>query len=190
MRQCVVALIGISGVGKSTLLRAVSSRVQFQHLQASALIKEAREALSTDPVAADDLRRADINDNQALLVQGFKNARSPDALLIVLDGHTVIDTPNGLVHIEPEVFMRLGVTQFIFLADDPQAINLRRHHDQGRNRPPRSPEELDKHQTHALLNAFTAARHLNVPLMVFTLPQADAVCDALQSVAFPRLRQA
>lgn len=185
MKQSIVALVGISGVGKSTLLKAASDRVQFQHLQASALIKAGKEAITASTIAADDLRRADINDNQALLVHGFNNARSPDAPLIVLDGHTVIDTPSGLVRIEPRVFAALGVTQFIFLADDPAAISIRRENDQSRTRPKRSPQELDDHQTQALLNTFAAARHLGVPLMVFTINQVDAVRSALEFAASP-----
>lgn len=179
MKQAIVAFVGISGVGKSTLLKAASNRLSFQHLQASSLIKDAREAITTSPIAADDLRRASINDNQALLIDGFNNARSPEEPLIVLDGHTVIDTPSGLVRIEPRVFAALGVTQFILLVDDAQAISSRRDSDQSRNRPKRSPQELEEHQTQALLNAFAAARELNVPLTVFTNTQIDAICAAL-----------
>jgi adenylate kinase len=183
VKQSIVALVGISGVGKSTLLKAVADSVQFQHLQASALIKEAREANTRYSVSSDDLGRADISDNQALLVRGFENARSPNMPLIVIDGHTVIDTPGGLIRIEPPVFAALGVTQFIFLADDPQAISLRREKDQSRTRPKRSPEELEEYQTQALLNAFAAARHLDVPLSVFTISQVDGIRAALEAAA-------
>jgi adenylate kinase len=186
MKQSVVALVGISGVGKSTLLNAASDRVQFQHLQASALIKEAREAITRGSIAADDLRQADINDNQTLLIHGFDKARSADMPLIVLDGHTVIDTPSGLVRIEPQVFAALGVTQFILLTDDAHAISSRRNNDQYRKRPKRSPQELDDHQTQALLNAFTAARELNVPLTVFTNTQLDGICAALKFISSPK----
>jgi ABC-type dipeptide/oligopeptide/nickel transport system ATPase component len=103
MTKSVVALVGISGVGKSTLLRAAAETIQFQHLQASALIKAAKEKQTAETVVTDDLRTADITDNQALLVQGFSDARDPSKTLIVLDGHTVIDTPNGLVTIEPRI---------------------------------------------------------------------------------------
>ena len=183
MKQSVVALVGISGVGKSTLLKAASDRWLFQHLQASALIKEARETITPVPIAADDLRQADNNDNQALLVLGFNNARSPDAPLIVLDGRSVIDTPSGPVRIESRVIAQLGITQFIFLADNPQAIGLRREKDQSRTHPQRSPEELDDHQTQALRNAFTVARHLDVPLIVFTISQVDGVRVALEAAS-------
>jgi adenylate kinase len=186
MRQSVVALVGISGVGKSTLLRAAAKYVSFQHLQASALIKEAKERQSAAAVATDELRTADITDNQALLVKGFTNARDPAAQLVVLDGHTVIDTPTGLITIEPGVFAALGVTQFVFVADDPQAIFARRANDQTRQRPQRTPVELAHHQEQAMLAAFKVALSLEVPLHMFTPAQFEGVRDILAKAATPR----
>ena len=168
MTRPTLALVGLSGVGKSTVLRAVSEHIQFQHLQASTLIKASREALAAAPIATDDLRRANINDNQALLIEGFRIARSPDASSVILDGHTVVDTPSGLVKIAPEVFGALGISGFVFVAEDAEVIFQRRRADQTRNRPDRSPEELDEQQTQALLAAFQAARALRVPLHVLS----------------------
>lgn len=186
MKQPVVALVGISGVGKSTLLRSAAEFVSFQHLQASALIKEAKERQTSAAVATDELRTADITDNQALLVKGFTNARDPAAKLVVLDGHTVIDTPTGLITIEPDVFAALGVTQFVFVADDPQAIFARRANDQIRRRPQRTPVELTHHQEQAMLAAFKIALVIEVPLHMFTPAQFEWVRDLLVQAAAPR----
>jgi adenylate kinase len=186
MTESVIALVGISGVGKSTLLRAAAETVQFQHLQASALIKAAKENQTAEAVVTDELRTADITDNQALLVQGFRDARDPSKNLIVLDGHTVIDTPNGLITIEPEVFEALGVTQFIFIADDPEAIHTRRVNDSSRNRPNRSARELALHQEHALLAAFNAALSLAVPLHLYTPRKLDCLFGILAQAAKPQ----
>jgi adenylate kinase len=183
MTKSVVALVGISGVGKSTLLRAAAETIQFQHLQASALIKAAKEKQTAETVVTDDLRTADITDNQALLVQGFSDARDPSKTLIVLDGHTVIDTPNGLVTIEPKVFEALGVTQFIFIADEVATIALRRANDQTRNRPQRSASELSHHQEQALLAAFNAAIAIGVPLYIFTTTKFEEIRGVLAHAA-------
>ena len=179
MRQPVIALVGLSGVGKSTLLHALREHIAFQHLQASVLIRATRETLTSAPVAADDLRHADITDNQALLIEGFKIARSADASLVVLDGHTVVDTPLGLVEIAPEVFGALGVSSFIFVVDDAEVIFQRRRADKSRERPDRSPKELDHQQTQALLATFRAARALCVPLHIFSTGHVDQIRDVM-----------
>lgn len=173
MTQAVIALVGISGVGKSTLLRALGESVVFQHLQASALIKAAREAI--EAVGHDDLRRVDIGDNQALLVEGFSRARDPNAQIVILDGHTVVDTPNGLVEIAPAVFAGLGIARFVLVVDEAEAVRQRRSGDKTRNRPERTAEELDEHQKAALLAAYEAARVMAVPLHVFSVSDVEGI---------------
>lgn len=177
MKPSIVALVGLSGVGKSTLLSAIAARVTFQHLQASTLIKQAKEVLSKTSVSTDQLRHADINDNQALLVEGFSRAIDQNAELVVLDGHSIIDTPSGLVRIEPRVFGQIGVKYFVFLAAAPALICSRRAGDTTRKRPVRSEGELRQHQHQALLAAFDAAQELDVPMTVVTGTQTSVVVD-------------
>jgi adenylate kinase len=148
--QPVVALLGISGVGKSTVLNKLAGTIAFQHVQASTIIKLARDAQVATPTGLDELRNTNIDDNQALLISGFAAARDPTAPVVVLDGHSVIDTPQGLICIPPIVFARLGVSLFVFLADDAAAIADRRRQDQTRRRPTRTNDELERHQTEAL----------------------------------------
>jgi adenylate kinase len=77
MRQRIVAVTGVSGVGKTTCLNFVAKRIGFQHLQASALIQSARASQSVLPVSHDDLRKQDIDQNQALLLSGFAHKLVP-----------------------------------------------------------------------------------------------------------------
>lgn len=53
---------------------------------------------------------------------------------VILDGHTVIDTQNGLVRIEPSVFGALGIQKFVLVVDGPDAI-----HPQGGGHDPQAP---------------------------------------------------
>lgn len=183
MKPFIVAIVGLSGVGKSTLLKGIVEQVPFQHLQASALIKQAREELSKASISTDQLRQANIDDNQALLIQGFAHAIDQTARVVVLDGHTIIDTPTGLVRIEPDVFRQIDVQQFVFLAAPPATIHSRRSSDASRKRPVRTEEELREHQHQALLSAFESAQALDVPLTVVT-PDKIALLVQL----FKRLR--
>jgi adenylate kinase/GNAT superfamily N-acetyltransferase/rRNA-processing protein FCF1 len=181
MTQTVVALVGVSGVGKSTVLRAVAETLVFQHLQASALIKDARNALEAGAVGHDDLRQVDIGDNQALLVEGFRAARDLAMGTVILDGHTVIDTPNGLVRIEPSVFGALGIQKIVLVVDGPDAILRRRAADTTRKRPVRSAAELDKHQNEALLAAYAAACLLGIPLHVFPISDLAGILSVIRN---------
>lgn len=182
MTQQVIALVGISGVGKSTLLHALSTTTEFQHLQASGLIREARATATTGHVTGDSLRLADIDENQRLLVEGFKGARHGAARLIVLDGHTVIDAPAGLQLIAPEVFAAIGVTQFVFLADLPTEIHRRRASDTSKSRPARTAAELEQHQNSALQQTLKVSLRMSVPVVVVMPTHIDFVCELFASV--------
>jgi adenylate kinase len=143
------------------------------------LIKSAREKLTASPLTADELRKGNINDNQSLLIEGFRLARKPEPSLVVLDGHTVIDTPSGLVKIAPGVFEALGIDCFIFLAEEAEIIFQRRRDDQSRDRPLRSTAELFEQQEQALLAAFQAACTVRVPLHVFRAEHTKKILDLL-----------
>ncbi|WP_133675856.1 ATP-binding protein [Aquamicrobium defluvii] len=173
-KRRVVALVGLSGVGKSTLLEDARRRLVFEHLRASDLIKEERKQRQGKPAAHDLLREGNIDDNQALLVSGFKR-HAPEKGLIVLDGHTIIDTPNGLVEILPSVFSAIDVSRFVVLVDDVEKIAIRRASDNRRSRPSRSPEELAEHQEQSVLAAYRAALALRVPLFIVPLNETPNI---------------
>lgn len=167
-KRKVVALVGLSGVGKSTLLGQARNVITFQHLQASELIKAERRHQQEARLAHDDLRATNINENQSLLVSGFVRL-APKSGLIVVDGHTVIDTPTGLVEIPPSVFAAMDVSGFIAVVDDIANIASKRALDKTRSRPNRSHEDLSEHQRRSILAAYEAALALSVPLSVVPL---------------------
>lgn len=172
----VIAVVGISGVGKSTAIARARTAVVFEHLQASVLIKTERDRQGE--VRHDSLREHDINDNQALLLSGFR-LTAPDSGLVVLDGHTVIDTPDGLVEIASEVFGLIGVSRFVALTDAPEKILQRRLADSERKRPERSVDELHAHQERSILVAHRAALALRIPLVVLAGESVDEITKVL-----------
>lgn len=165
----IVLLAGVSGVGKTTTLKDATRRLAFVHLQAGEIIKFERQERQDKRHDIQITNAMEINDNQALLISGFMRC-APKEGLIVLDGHTVIDTINGLVEISPAVFSAIGVSRFVVLIDDVEKIALRRLSDTKRMRPIRSIEELAEHQERSLLSAYRAALTLGVP--VYAVPMS------------------
>ena len=163
----VVAVVGLSGAGKTSALSALTAKHAFQHLSASLLIQEGREA-GPLPATVDTLRNADIDENQRLLIAGFKRAFDATASFVVLDGHTVIETPSGLIAVSANVFGALGITDMIFWAAAPAEIAERRSLDASRNRPPANAEQIEAYQNEALLVAFRVCCHLKITLNVVT----------------------
>ena len=158
-----IALLGLSGVGKTTMLNRLSGQIAFTHLEASRLIKAEQARRSIAAQSSEVLRTGPVLDNQALLVAGFKyEARSIDGP-IVFDGHSVIDGGNGLIKIPADVFASLELQAMCILQAAPAAILARRQGDTARPRPARLVEALAEHQEKAIEVARAIAEQLNLP---------------------------
>jgi adenylate kinase len=180
MKPRIVALTGLSGVGKSTLLVAATTRVQFQHLQASTLIKKGREAGLGQSVAHDQLRYSDLDENQRLLVRGLDASIDPLSPLVVLDSHTVIERANDHFLVEPAVFAAVGAAAMIFLHEQPQEIEKRRAGDRSRVRPQRDAVAIAIVQAEAAAQAELICRELSIPLFVEAPANDDGVVELLR----------
>ncbi|HEX4407547.1 MAG TPA: AAA family ATPase [Xanthobacteraceae bacterium] len=176
----VVALTGLSGVGKSTLIKTLSASISLEHLQASALIKDVRHAEGDASITQDELRLVDIDENQKLLIRGFRLKTGASKGLILLDGHTIIEQDDGLSRIDPRVFGAIGIDSMIFLVDDPEAIGERRRNDPVRKRPVPSADNLRLIQVEAQDHATSICRALSIPLYTFRPDQAGLISQALR----------
>jgi adenylate kinase len=178
MRQ-VVAFTGLSGVGKSTLIKTLAASVPLEHLQASALIKEGRQAVGDAVITQDQLRLFDIDENQNLLIRGFRLKARAIMGLIILDGHTVIESDDGLTRIDARVFGAIGIDSMIFLADDPEAIAQRRLNDPARKRPVPRVDKLRLIQEVAREHASAICRTLDIPLHICRPDESTLIVTAL-----------
>ena len=174
MSQRIIAVAGVSGVGKSTFIKNISIELEVQHLQASFLIKEAARERDLKGLEQDALRDLDIDENQALLIHGFNKHKDKSAV-VVLDCHTVIDTLNGLVAISPVVFKEIGVSHMIILTDDPAVILSRREKDQGRSRPKRNEFEIESYQYNSILQGYKISQEIEIPLTICKVSCARSV---------------
>lgn len=142
-----VALLGLSGVGKSTLIGRVAVHTPLLHLQASSLIKAEQQNRAQAPDTSEALRTGPVLDNQALMIAAFERLTRTTTLPVVFDGHSLIDGRDGLLEIPSTVFAALSLDAIAFLAADPAAIFERRRLDAGRERPARDLATLAQHQS-------------------------------------------
>lgn len=165
MSQKIVAITGLSGVGKTTFLQHLAEHVPFQHLTGGSLIAAARDAR---PDERDAMRYADLDENQRLLIDGFSLARDPNAPLVIFDGHVVIDTSAGLQELPVDVFRALGIVKMAHLEDTPARINTNRSKDTSRHRPTHDQKTLSQHQLASRAHAKSIAAELNVEFHIVT----------------------
>lgn len=164
MTNKIIALVGLSGVGKSTIISKIPSQIKFQSLSASKLIKDQKEAYTNH----DELRFHNINDNQSLLIDGFKQVRDSSLGTTILDGHTAIETPNGLVELPTSVFEAMSIGHFVFLIEKEELIFERRANDQFRKRSTATQAELFEIQKRALEITTRIALELRIPMTILT----------------------
>lgn len=179
MNQLTIAVVGISGVGKTTFLRTLAREVEFQHLTAGSLISAARAAGNAE---RDRLRLSDIDENQRLLIEGFSIARTPEPPLAILDGHVVIHAADGLHAIGSHVFSELGLRGMIHLVSDPARISANRTKDTGRDRPQVSIHELEQHQSASIAAAEHVSETLGVPFLIASVEDIALVTEFLSRI--------
>jgi adenylate kinase len=164
------AVVGISGVGKTTAINNLQSRLSAVHLQASDLLKSAFKR-SGDTPSSEDLRKGAVLANQNILISEFLRETANETRPIVFDGHIVIDRDPSLMVIPPDVFRASGVRRFVFLRAAPEDILNRRRSDEDRHRPTASIDKIARLQQIALEKTLETGRILELP--VFILDQND-----------------
>ncbi|MBA5725021.1 GNAT family N-acetyltransferase [Bombella favorum] len=177
MTQNIIAVTGISGVGKTTFLEKLSERIIFQHLTGGNLIATARK---TSPDSRDQMRYMDIDENQRFLIEGFHALRDQDSRLIIVDGHVIIDNGNGLSKINSEVFKEIDVNIMIHLEADPNRIFNNRLKDESRNRPIFSVDILKEHQDISRAQAEKISSDLGIKLYVIDCDDIDGAFKVIQ----------
>lgn len=163
MNQKIIAITGISGVGKTTFIRNLAERFSFQHLTGGSLIARAKDRAAT---TRDKLRLLGLDENQRLLIEGFMAARDHDVETVIFDGHAVIDGLTGLASIPVGVFEAIGVCLMVHLEADPLEIQHNRTRDSDRLRPTLSPETLYFHQQYSRQHAMAIAEALKIDCLV------------------------
>lgn len=177
----VLAVFGISGVGKSWLIGRFLETHDLVHAQASALMREAKAKQLQHAVDSEQLRTGAVVDNQVLLVEAFDALRRSETRDIIFDGHNLIDTNDGFVEIPFEVIEALRPSAILVVADEPAAIAARRAADTERVRPARSIEELHDYQQRVMAIAESHAERLGIPFARIRSGELDVFASQILS---------
>lgn len=161
-----IALVGVSGVGKSTYLKRCAETLSFLHLEASSLIKEQKQLIEGTFTTSEQLRTGAVLNNQELLISAYKRRTNSEEQLCVLDGHTVIDTGRGFQKIPANVFHEMNIEKFIVLVAEAAVIKKRREMDTERKRPIRSVTDIRDYQE--LVKSYTTeiGKTLGIPVVI------------------------
>lgn len=177
-----LAVFGLSGVGKSWLISRFASAHHVVHVQASQLLRDAKAAISGNVMISEELRTGPVLDNQALLTQAFSAIILDAVQPIIFDGHCVVDNGNQLVEIPVEFIVALSASGLSFVQSHPSAIIERRLKDVTRPRPARSVEEIELHQNRAMSVCAEYAKRLQLAIHVVDAGDEASFASAVTSI--------
>lgn len=166
MKGRTIAIVGLSGVGKTTLISQFLEDHQHPalHVSAGRLLREYRRAQDVDELRV--LSREQIESNQIALVKAFKDFRNSNpARDILFDGHCIIDNDVGLVRVPLEVFTEISPDSFVFVKAHPNRILERRAGDVSRARPQRTQSDIDEQQRLAEELVVSYSHSLGIPYL-------------------------
>ncbi len=158
-----VCVFGISGVGKTTLIRQFMSRHPDWHaLSAGGLLGGLSHMAPTSLRLAE---RPVIEENQFAIAEAVqRHRRANPGSKWMLDAHSTIDNDRELVIVPTEVIARIDPDRLIFVFDDAAVIHLRRTSDSHRLRPITSLDRIEEEQRLALDTCVVYARELKLDL--------------------------
>jgi len=182
LTSATILVCGVAGVGKTRLIRAVIRQsTDVVTWSAGEIIAEARHV--TDAEVLRKLPEAEMERSQELLVNGYEARRSVTPnVLILLDGHSVIDTDGGLFEIAINVVGRLGVTGLIHVRETVEKILAHRRDDATRVRPERSALEIEHYQSRSIKQCEIYSVALQLPLYQVQSGDVEGMYRAVQLI--------
>lgn len=169
----IIAIFGISGVGKTTLIQKLcQDNPNYVHLQAGTLIRRALKNIPRDQLRITSSEQ--IIKNQYLLIDEFwKEIEEQKHINVIFDGHSIIDNNQGIIQIPSDVIKGLKPKKIVFIEDNPEAIFDRKMMDHTRDRSGISPDILREQQDKALTQAKIYADELSLPFHSVTPENFD-----------------
>lgn len=114
-------LVGIHGVGKTTLLDNLKNDIQFTALAISDLIRQAGNKIQSN-----NKFTRNITNNQELWKQELATYPFQKDEIVILDGHfTLLDSLGQIVELPYSTFDDLKISRIILKIEDPSVIQKR-----------------------------------------------------------------
>ena len=173
-----VFVAGIHGVGKSTCCAAAAEVLNFRHITASQVIREAKSSA----IAREGKLVANVDENQALLISGLTYLRESNGR-ILLDGHMTLQTSGGVVAISVTAFRELAVDALVVLLDSPEEVRKRL---ELRDARPADVKAIRAHQASEVAHAEEVARALRIPVEYIDGADPAALIQAVRRITNSR----
>ena len=127
MKNDIIFIGGIHGVGKGTLCERIESELGIVHLSASEVLKW--KELNVD---SSDKRVTDIDSTQDRLLNNLKGIINPGQTYL-LDGHfCLLNKENQIEKVPEDVFIGINPKKIIVVSDNPEIISKRLSQRDGR----------------------------------------------------------
>jgi len=185
LKSPIIALVGLSGVGKSTFAKNLSSVVLVEICSASEIIKNTLEHSSKKKWTKEEMRLADTDTMQNALVNGFEKVCQSVDHPILIDAHTFIDKGDHYDLVKPSYFKKLGINMIVHLIEDSEIIVKRRAQDTNRTRPQRTDAELTTQQSRSFEQAVKISTSLGIEC--FQLKSTEY--NKLANILYPELEK-
>ncbi|ROO02373.1 hypothetical protein BK673_27090 [Pseudomonas fluorescens] len=116
-----IFIVGVYGVGKTTICKVLASSFDYIAVSASELIRRSRGEVTWDGVK----RTRDISTNQHHLIQAVNSLQGTNKN-IILDGHfALLDGAGNIIEVDIDVFFALNIDVVLLIEDQPAEILAR-----------------------------------------------------------------
>ncbi|SFM58786.1 ATP-binding protein [Nitrosomonas communis] len=158
-----IGLFGISGVGKSYMTSAITAENNsLIAVKASDILRAYNKKTQFDGLSSNI-----VSENQQSLIEGFAYFREKNCgRNIILELHNIIETPDGEVEIDDNVFDFLELDAVCFLYIDPERLLQQRSKDSSRIRQEISLENLRGLQERSLTKFLNKYKCQGIPYKI------------------------
>lgn len=180
--QKIVAVFGLSGVGKSTLIKNVlENRSDFVRVSGGNLINNYLSTQNRDQLRK--LTKSKVLNNQEVLISNFiETKKTLKGKHIIFDGHCLIKNGEALTEIPTEVVKRISPNIIIFIDGTAEEVIKRRREDSLRpNREIETASQIDENRFLQKSICSKYSSELSIPLEIIYTSELDKFSEILNT---------